>query len=73
MRISDMITQDECARYFINFSPLLLLEMNSGKKIRIQILTLGFKGLTGPYRRISDWFNVFILQKKNIGVFVKIC
>ena len=25
MRITDMITQDEFARYFINLSPLLLL------------------------------------------------
>ena len=32
MRITDMITQDEFALYFINFSPLLLLEMNRGLK-----------------------------------------
>ena len=34
MKITDMITQDEFnlifALYFINFSPLLLLEMNRG-------------------------------------------
>ena len=30
MRIKDMITQDEFAWYFINFSPLLLHEMNKG-------------------------------------------
>ena len=49
MKIIDMITQDEFnlifALYFINFSPLLLLEMNRGKEMRIQILILWFKGL----------------------------
>ena len=30
MRIKDMITQDEFAWYFINFSTLLLYEMNKG-------------------------------------------
>ena len=49
MKITDMITKDEFnlifALYFINFSPLLLLEMNRGKQMRIQILILGFKGL----------------------------
>ena len=49
MKITDMITQDEFnlifALYFINFSPLLLLEMNRGKEMRIQILILWFKGL----------------------------
>ena len=29
--------------------------------------------LTGPWKSISGWFNVFILQMKNIGFFVKIC
>ena len=32
MRKTDMITQDECAWYIINFSPLLLYEMNRGNK-----------------------------------------
>ena len=49
MKITDMITQDEFnlifALYFIIFSPLLLLEMNRGKEMRIQILILWFKGL----------------------------
>ena len=49
MKITDMITQEEFnlifALYVINFSPLLLLEMNRGKQMRIQILILGFKGL----------------------------
>ena len=31
-RIKDMITQDVCVWYFINFSPLRLLEMNRGNK-----------------------------------------
>ena len=49
MKITDMITKDEFnlifTLYFINFSPLLLLEMNRGKQMRIQILILGFKGV----------------------------
>ena len=32
MKITDMITLDEFAWYFINFSPLLLCEMNRGNK-----------------------------------------
>ena len=49
MKITDMITKDEFnlifALYFISFSPLLLLEMNRGKQMRIQILILGFIGV----------------------------
>ena len=49
MKITDMITKDEFnlifALYFVNVSPLLLLEMNRGKQMRIQILILGFKGV----------------------------
>ena len=49
MKITDMITKDEFnlifTLYFINFSPLLLLEMNRGKQMRIQILILGFIGV----------------------------
>ena len=48
MKITDIITQDEFnlifALFVINFSPVLLLEMNRGKQMRIQILILGFKG-----------------------------
>ena len=53
MRITDMITQDEFAGCFINFSPLLLevnreqqVRMNREQQVRIQILILGFKGLS---------------------------
>ena len=44
MRITDMITQDEFAKYFINFSPLRLEELNRGQQMRIQILIVGLKG-----------------------------
>ena len=59
MKITDMITQEEFnlifALYFINFSPLLLLEMNRGKQMRIQILILGFKGL----KKTKELFPVY--------------
>jgi len=45
MRIMDMISQDEFARYFINFPPLLLAGNEYGQPMRIQLLILGFKGL----------------------------
>ena len=46
MRITDIITEDELAWYFINFSPLILYVRNEwGQQMRIQILTLGFKGV----------------------------
>ena len=58
MKITDMITKDEFnlifALYFINFSPLLLLEMNRGKQMRIQILILGFKGV----KKTKELFSV---------------
>ena len=44
MRITDMITQDEFAWYFINFSPLLLLEMNRGIKWELEFWSYGLTG-----------------------------
>ena len=43
MRITDMITQDEYAWYFINFSPLLLWEMSGGNKWEFKFWSYGFK------------------------------
>ena len=37
MRITDMITQDEFAWYFINFYPLLLYEINRGNKVEFKV------------------------------------
>ena len=44
MRITDMMTQDEFAWYFITFSPLLLLEMNRGNKWEFKFWSWGLKG-----------------------------
>ena len=44
MRITDMITQDEFAWYFINFSPLLLWEMNRRNKWEFKFWSWGLKG-----------------------------
>ena len=44
MRIEDMITQDEFAWYFINFSPLRLLEMNRGNKWEFKFWSYGLTG-----------------------------
>ena len=41
MRITDMIIQDEFAWYFINFSLLLLLEMNKGNKWEFKFWSQG--------------------------------
>ena len=52
MRITDMITQDEFAWNFINFSPGTTSVGNKyrlGKQMRIQILILGFKGLAWTF------------------------
>ena len=44
MRFMDMITQDEFALYFINFTPLLLLEMNRGNNWEFKFWSYGLKG-----------------------------
>ena len=53
MRITGMITPDELAWYFINFSPLILLGNELVQHMRIQILILGFKGLNKLNQKLA--------------------
>ena len=45
MGITDMITQDEFAWYFILLLPTTSVRNEQGQQMIIQILILGFKGL----------------------------
>ena len=47
LRIEFMIREDESNWHFNTFSPLLLLKKIYGKYMRILVLIVGFKGLTG--------------------------
>ena len=51
MRITDLITQDEFAWYFINFPPTTPAGDEKGQQITISILIVGFKGLSSA----AEW------------------
>ena len=50
MRITDLITQDEFAWYFINFPPTTPAGDEKGQQITISILIVGFKGLNFDFK-----------------------
>ena len=76
MRITDTITQDEFARYFINFSHLLLQEMNRVSNENSNFDLIGFKGLRAVGKmtlfsrancgRISRFYDSFRIEQSAI-------